>query len=69
MPRALGSGLVLAEDVQIAVTGSDFEVGVVRAMPAVEHFFDHVIAAIELKADGAFIGFAARIAFDVDLHL
>jgi hypothetical protein len=55
----------VAEDVEVAVVGLYFEVGLVGAIPLVEQLFDHVDMLSYAEADGALIGFAAA----VTLHL
>ena len=58
-PCAFWRGLILPEDVEVAVIGAHFEERFIRAIPLVEHFFHEIIALIELEPDGPFIGFPA----------
>ena len=58
----------MPEDVEIAVVRPYSEEGGICAVPLIKHFFYDVPMAVHLEADGAFLGFPARIAFDAECH-
>jgi hypothetical protein len=68
MPAVFGRRESVSEDVQIAVIGSKFEVGIVRAVPLIEHLFDAVVAITKAEADRSFVSLLAGVAFDVQVH-
>ena len=65
-PSAIG--IVLAENVEVAIVGADFVELIVRAVPLVDDFFDHVVAVSHPESDGPLIGFATGVALHLQLH-
>lgn len=68
MPAVFRRRESVSEDVQIAVIGANFEVGIVGAVPLIQHLFDEVVAIAKAEADRSFVGLLAGVAFDVQVH-
>ena len=55
MPRSVGRRCFPAQDVEIAVICTDFVKGILRAVPLVQHFLDHVLVPVQPKANRPFV--------------
>ena len=60
--------IILAEDVQVAIVSAHFVELVVRPIPLVDDFFDHVVAISHPEPDGPLIRLSAGIALDLESH-
>jgi len=69
MPKAIWRGCLPAQDVEIAVIGTDFVKGILRAVPLVQYFLDHVLVPVQPKANRPFVRYPPGIAIHFQLHL
>jgi hypothetical protein len=67
MPTPLGRRCVLTQDIEITVVSTDFEEGVMRAIPLVENFLDQVLVPAKSKTNRPFFRLPAGIAIDFQL--
>jgi hypothetical protein len=54
---------------EIAIIGANFEERIIRPVPLVEHFLNHVIGFPKLEADRSLIFLSAGVAFHTQFHL
>jgi hypothetical protein len=55
----------LPEDIEVVVVGAHFEKLIVRSVPLVDNFLDHVIPIAQPEPDGPLVGFSPRVALDL----
>ena len=60
MPSAIRRRRFPAQDVEIAVICTDFVKGILRAVPLVQYFLDHVLASRPAESEPAFRPPSAR---------
>jgi len=58
----------MSQDVDVAIICANLEPGVVRSVPLVEQFLDHVLTLIHPKADRPLIRFASGVAANLYPH-
>jgi hypothetical protein len=64
----LSRGVVLPKDVKVAVIGAYLVELVIRSVPLIDDFFDHVVAVSHLESDGPLIGLPTGTALDLKSH-
>src|SRR5208337_1505306 len=69
MPRSVGSRCFPAQDVEIAVICTDFVKGILRAVPLVPYFLDHVLVPVQPKANRPFVRRPTGVAIHFQLHV
>jgi len=69
MPRSVGSRCFPAQDIEIAVVRAYFVKGILRAVPLVQYFLDHVLAILKPKSNRPFVRRPPRVAIHFQLHL
>jgi len=69
MPRSVGRRGFSAQDIEIAVIGTDFEIGIGRSVSLVKHLLDHVLAILKPKSNRPFVRRSTGIAVHFQLHL
>lgn len=58
----------MANDVEIAIVGTDFEEGMIGAVPSIDHVLDHIFVIVQLKAKWSLVGLATGITLNVQPH-
>jgi|SRR6516165_4219981 len=53
MPKSIRCQRLSTEDVEIAIICPDFEIGIRRPVPLIEHVFDQVFVAVETESGPA----------------
>ena len=69
MPRSVGRRCFTAQDVEIAVIGTDFVKDIGRSVPLVQYFLDQVFVSVQPKANRSFVRYPTGIALHLQLHL
>jgi len=69
MPNALGRRALPAQDVEIAIVGTSFIRGVLRAVPLVKDRLDQVFATAKPETNRPFVGLPPTIAIYFQLHI
>ena len=46
----------MSKDIDVAIIGAQLEKGIVRPIPAIQHFLHYIVMIIQLKANRIFIG-------------
>ena len=59
---------MVTQDIQVAIVGTDSKEGVVRAVPLVEHFLNHIVSLAELKPHRPLVRLPAGIALYAEDH-
>jgi hypothetical protein len=58
----------MANDVEVAIVGPDFEEGMIGAVPSIDHLLDLVFVIVQLKAKWSLVGLATGITLNVEPH-
>jgi len=58
----------MPQDVSVAIVAAHLEVNRIRAVPLIQHLFDNVVLAAELKANRALLSLVTRIALYAQCH-
>src|SRR5271157_4115334 len=58
----------MAQDVEVAVICTDFVKGILRTVPLVQYFLDHVLVPVQSKANRPFVRRPPGIAIHFQLH-
>jgi hypothetical protein len=66
--RPFIGGHVASEDTQVAIIRAHFEKRVLRTIPLVEHFLNHVVPLSKLKAHRPLVRLRSRVAFHPQRH-
>ena len=69
MPMALRRRRFSAQDIEIAVICADFVKGILRTVPLIEYFLDHVLPILKPKSNRPFVRRPPRVAIHFQLHL
>src|SRR5271166_4947222 len=69
MPRSVRRRCLPAQDVEIAVICTDFVKAILRAVPLVQYFLNHVLVPIQPKANRPFVRCSTGIAIYLQIHL
>src|SRR5262249_19878961 len=60
--------ILTTDNVEIAIVGPDLEEHVLWAIPPIDHFLDHILVIVQLKAKGSLVCFATGITLNVQPH-
>src|SRR5664279_1482065 len=69
MPRSVRRRCFPPQDVEIAVVRAYFVKGILRAVPLVQYFLDHVLTIVEPKTNRPFVRCSTGIATYLQIHL
>lgn len=59
----------VTKDIKLSVVRTNLEEGVIRTVPLIQNFLDHVLVSAKLKRDGTLVRFPSRIALHAQAHL